>query len=378
MHDPGPRVLVVNPGSTSTKSAVFKGGRTEFEVVLPRPELRAADSWEGFDHRLEGVRSWLERVGVGLGTVTAVVGRGGLLRPVEGGTYRVTERMLEDAKANLQGAHASNLGCALAAALAEEASLARRTEAIREARMNGGTGSAGTHAVPAFVVDPVSTDEMHALARYSGLQEIRRRGLSHALSIHALVRDACRAEGRGVKDSRFVVAHLGGGISICPVVAGKIIDATDANSGGPFSPSRAGGLPTQDLIGLAFSGAYSLEALREETLIRGGLRSYLGTRDAREVEGRIHEGDAGAKEVYEAMAYQISKSIGAMATVLKGQLDAVLLTGGLARSPLLTGWIAERVSFIAPVKVWPKVEEMRALAEGALRVLRGDEKAKEY
>lgn len=290
----------------------------------------------------------------------AVVGRGGLLRPMEGGTYRVNGAMVADARKNLQGAHASNLGCALAHALAEEA------------EVEGGA------PVPAFVVDPVSTDEMVDLARFSGLREITRASLSHALSIHALVREVCRKEGRDVGDSRFVVAHLGGGISICPVESGCILDTNNANSGGPFSPTRAGGLPTQELIDLCFSGEHSAQDVREMTVRRGGLVSHLGTGDAREVERRIDEGDGEARMVLAAMGYQIAKEIGAMATVLEGRVDKVLLTGGLARSRRLTEWIERRVSFLGPVEVWPEVGEMKALALGALGVLRGEILEKEY
>ena len=357
-------ILVVNPGSTSTKVALFLGEAIQAEGTLPAPAAGAApDLWSELPLRLEEVRGWWGRVGLNVATLSAVVGRGGLLKPVEGGTYRVGEAMVLDARRGLQGVHASNLGCALALAVAEESTRAR-----------GDTAS----GIPAFVVDPVSTDEFEELARYSGLREIPRRSLSHALSIHALVREACRREGRSVDGSRFVVAHLGGGISVCPVRDGRILDANNANSDGPFSPSRAGGLPTQELLEMALSGSYSPRELEEMTLRRGGLMSYLGTADAREVEGRMASGDEEAERVYQAMAYQIAKEIGGMATVLRGEVDKILLTGGLAASDPLAGWIRERVAFLAPVEVWPEVEEMKALALGALRVLRGEDEAKEY
>ncbi|MFO8173992.1 MAG: butyrate kinase, partial [Longimicrobiales bacterium] len=178
--------------------------------------------------------------------------------------------------------------------------------------------------------------------------------------------------------SAFVVAHLGGGISICPVRGGRILDANNANSGGPFSPSRAGGLPVQELLDLAYSEAFSQADLRRLTLKDGGLMSYLGTDDARKVEARIRDGDGEAEEVYRAMAYQIAKEIGAMATVLEGEVQKILLTGGLASSDLLMDWVRERVSFLGPVEVWPEVGEMRALALGGLRALRGEETVKDY
>ena len=354
------RVLVVNPGSTSTKVAVFRDDVSERETLLGVERVPGAKLWDEFPFRLEAIRSWLEEEGVPMREVDVVVGRGGLLRPVEGGSYRVTESMLSDARSNFQGTHASNLGCALARALADEA------------------GAAGGRKVEAYVVDPVSTDEFGLLARFSGLREIPRKSLSHALSIHALVREVCAREGREVEGSSFVVAHLGGGISICPVRDGRILDANNANSGGPFSPSRAGGLPTQELLELAFSGTYSRSDLKTMTLKAGGLVSYLGTDDAKEVEARIRAGDKEAEAAYRAMAYQIGKEIGAMATVLEGGLQKILLTGGLAASGPLTSWIRARVDFLGPVEVWPEVEEMRALALGGLRALTGEEAAKEY
>ena len=348
-----PRILVINPGSTSTKVALFRGENLEESASLPVPPM--GDEWGLWDEflpRLEGIREWMGKEGIDVGDLSATVGRGGLLRAVEGGTYRITEPMLTDARENRQGAHASNLGCALAQAVSE--------------------------GIPSFIVDPVSTDEFGDLARYSGLREIPRTSLSHALSIHALVREVCRREGKRLEESRFVVAHLGGGISVCPVDGGRILDANNANSGGPFSPTRAGGLPTQELLSLCYAGKHTLGEMRERTVKQGGLMSYLGTGNAEEVEERIRGGDGEARMVYEAMAYQIAKEIGAMTTVLKGDVERILLTGGLASSELLMGWIRERVGFLAPVEIWPTVEEMKALALGALRVLRGEAQAKEY
>ncbi len=356
-----PEILVINPGSTSTQVALFVGNLVRRSASIPAPALAPpGELWDEFPRRLDHIRTWMDQEGVEKASLTAVVGRGGLLRPVEGGTYEVNEAMLADARSNRGGAHASNLGCALARAVADEA-----------ARSKG-------KPVSAFVVDPVSTDEFHELARYSGLAGIPRASLSHALSIHALVREVCLREGREVEGSRFVVAHLGGGISVCPVEGGQIVDANNANSGGPFSPTRAGGLPTQELIGACFSGEYTAGELREMTVKRGGMTSYLGIDDAREVERRIADGDEKASTVYQAMAYQISKEIGAMATVLKGEVERILITGGLASSELLTGWIRERVAFLAPVEVCPEIEEMNALAAGVLRALRGEVQVKEY
>lgn len=356
MSDVEPLVLVINPGSTTTRIALYQGEAcVADEELVHRPgELdESAGVWMQLEHRGAAVQDFLERTGIEPGSLHAVVGRGGLLRPLAGGTYEVSDAMLEDARTGLQGSHPSNLGCALAAAVA-------RPEGI-----------------PAYVVDPVSVDESEELAAYSGLAGIRRRPLSHALSVHACARRFASEEGRAIEDTNVVVAHLGGGISICPVRGGRIVDANNAVSEGPFSPRRSGGLPLQELLAFVFESGCSRQELEELTVRRGGLFSYLGTADAREVEERIASGDDRARSVYQAMAYQVAKEIGAMATVLAGAVDAVLLTGALARSGLLVDWITKRVEFIAPVRVI-ETEEMSALATAALRVLRDESPALRY
>lgn len=351
-----PLVLVINPGSMSTRIGLYRGETRVAEEKLehfPETPEESGDLWNQLEPRGAAVRDFLERTGIEPGSLDAVVGRGGLLRPVAGGTYEVSESMLEDARAGLQGLHPSNLGCALAASIA-------RPEGI-----------------PAYVVDPVSVDESEELATYSGLAGIRRRPLSHALSVHQCAGRLASEAGRAVEEVNVIVAHLGGGISVCPVRGGRIVDANNAVSEGPFSPQRSGGLPLQELLAFLFENGYSRPDLEEMTVRRGGLLSYLGTSDALEVEERIAGGDDRAREVYQAMAYQIAKEIGAMATVLSGRIDAIVLTGGLARSGLLVNWIVERVVFIAPVTVM-ETEEMSALAAGALRVLRGETQAFQY
>ncbi len=346
-------ILVVNPGSTSTKVAVFDADRVgASETIRHRAEelSRFRRVSEQFDYRLEPVRAWADARGR---TPAAVVAPGGLLRPGPGGTYRVNAAMLQDAVSGVQGDHASNLGCALAEALA------RPFRAL------------------ALVVDPVSVDEFEPLARYSGHPALPRRSLSHALNIHAVARKGAAALGIPYRQSRFVVAHLGGGISVAPVDGGRIIDVNDAASGGPFSPERSGTLPLRDVITLCYSGATEQE-VRSMVMGRGGLVAYLGTNDAAEVERRIAAGDTAAGEVYEAMAYQIAKEIGAMAAVLRGRLDAVVLTGGLAASTLLTGWIRDRVAFLGRLLLMPGEDEQQSLAEAALRVLRGEESPFDY
>lgn len=348
------RILVVNPGSTSTKLGVHEAGAFSHRETLrhgaeelarfPRPadqlpfRLRCAADW---------FRARADRV-------DAVAAMGGLLRPLEGGTYRVNDRMLADAREGARGAHASNLGCLMA----DE--IGRR------------------HDAPAYVVDPVSVDEFEPAARYSGHPLIERSSLAHALSLHAAARRAAAEIGIPHARSSFVVAHLGGGISVAPVRAGRIIDVNDAASDGPFSPERSGGLPLQPFITLCLSGKHSEGELRSMVMGRGGLVAYLGTNDAAEVEERIRGGDALAAEVYGAMGYQIAREIGAAAAVLRGRLDAVVLTGGLAASAMLAGWIGERVSWIARVLRYPGEMEMEALAEGVLRALDGTDPVKEY
>lgn len=348
------RILVINPGSTSTKIAV-----TADEHVVKSDTLRHESSelqhfasiWDQFEYRLKACRQWLTQFEE---RYSAVVARGGVLRPVEGGTYLVNDAMLADARNNVQGEHAANLGCALAHALARQ------------------------FECPAYVVDPVSVYEFEPLAKYSGLPQIERRSLSHALNIHATARRAAAELDIRFEQSRFIVCHLGSGISVAPVKGGRIIDVNDASSDGPFAPERSGGLPLQQFISLCFSGKYSETELRDVVRARGGLLAYLGTNNVQEVERRIEQGDAYAREVYEAMAYQIAKEIGAMATVLRGRVDAIVLTGGAAHSTVLTQWIGERVHFIAPLLIYPGEDEMTALALSAVRVLRGEEKAKTY
>lgn len=347
-------IYAVNTGSTSTKLAFFSEAKVVASATISHKdsELKGfAGIWEQFDFRLQIASEWIGQLKK---EPSAVVGIGGLLRPLAGGTYEVNERMIADAHANIQGEHPSNLGCAIAK------TIANRFEC------------------PAYVVDPVSVDEFDALARYSGHPLIERRSLSHALNIHSVGRLAADKLGRDLQDTRFVVAHLGGGISVAPLMAGRIIDANDASSDGPFSPERTGGLPLQQFITLCFSGDFSEHEVRRMVMGKGGLNAYLGTNSAREVEDRAIHGDSKAGVLFEAMAYQISKEIGAMSTVLKGDVDAIVLTGGLAGSKLLIQLVTERVGFLAPILVFPGEDEMKSLALGALRVLRGEEEAKEY
>lgn len=345
------RVLVVNPGSTSTKVALYRPSGPEVEESLQADKV-SGGVLEQLPHRLQATLSFLERHGAA--PLHAVVGRGGLIRPVPSGTLIVNDAMLEDARKGYQGEHVSNLGCLIARAVAQRA------------------------CVPAYVVDPVAVDELSPLARLTGLPQIRRQALSHALNLHAAARKACERVGKRLSESRWVAAHLGGGFSIVPLDGGRIVDTNNANSGGPFSPTRAGTLPTQPLIKMCFSGEYTPADMKRLTTKEGGLLAHLGTDDAREVEARIAAGDGKAREVYEAMAYQVAKEIGAMAAVLDGRLDGVVLTGGLAHSDLFCSLVGRRVAFLGPLFRFPGEFEMEALAAGAFRVLGGEEQPIDY
>lgn len=353
------RVLVINPGSTSTKLAVFEDENALYSESIAHPHQqiaafpRIADQYA---FRRDAVLAFLEKHRVSVHSLDAVVGRGGILRPLASGTYVVNERMLQELlHPYKERDHVTNLGALIANEIARPA------------------------GIPAFVVDPVCVDEFEPLARISGLPEIERRSLSHALSLKSVARRAARELGRRYEELNLVVTHMGGGISVSAHRHGRMIDVNQALDGtGPFSPERVGGLPVGDVLRLAFSGKYTYEDLFRRFTRQGGLLAHLGTNDGVEVERRIAQGDEHARLIYEAMAYQIAKEIGLMATVLKGRVDAIVLTGGLAHSPLLVTWIRERVEWIAPVMVYPGQDEMLAMAQGALRVLRGEEEAKEY
>jgi butyrate kinase len=350
-------ILAINPGSTSTKIALYNGEEALAVENLSHSteEISKYDTiFDQKDMRTEVILQWLKSQGITEDQLSAVVGRGGLLRPMPGGTYKVTEKMLEDLKIGYQGQHASNLGGIIAYSIA------------------GKTG------IPALIVDPVAVDEMEPEARVSGIPEIPRRSLVHALNIKAVTRRVCARLGKSFEESSYVVAHLGGGISVAPVKNGRIIDVNNANEEGPFSPERVGGLPVGDIVKLAFSEKLTYGELKKKLTGQGGLVAYLGTNDGRTVDRLIDEGDKKAELIFEAMAYQIAKEIGAMAVVLRGRLDAVILTGGLAHNKRLVKWISDMVAFIAPIELVPGEDEMLALAEGALRIVRGEERAKIY
>ncbi len=351
-------ILVLNPGSTSTKLAVFEGDKCVYDGVVKHSELelgRFERIWDQYEYRKAAILEFLGDKGISLHSLTAVVGRGGLFRPTVSGTYAVNPKMIDDARGEgIQGEHASNLGAVLA------------------------YGIAWDHGIKAFIVDPPCVDELDAVARYSGIPEIRRNSLVHALNVKATARAVAQDFGKRVSELNLVVAHLGGGISVCALRKGRMVDVSNALFDGPFTPERAGSVPTAGLVRMCFSGKCSEAEILKKLVGQGGFVAYLGTNSAQEVEERAEAGDQKAALVADAMIYQIAKEIGAMAVVLGGKLDAIVLTGGLAKSEFFTGRISGHVDFLGKVIVVPGEDELEALALGCLRVLRGEESAKTY
>lgn len=352
------RILTINTGSTSTKISVFHDENEVFTEVLrhSNEEIGSFQTVYGqFEFRKGMICKTLKENAIDLNTLDAVAGRGGNMKPVVGGTYVVNDIMLEDLKVGVMGQHASNLGGIVAHAIASPLNL------------------------KSYVVDPVVVDELEELARLSGLTGINRKSKDHPLNQKATARMAAKELGSTYEQLNFIVAHMGGGISVGAHKKGKIVDVNNSLDGdGPYTPERAGSLPTGALINMCFSGQYTEQDLRKKIVGGGGLVAYLGTNDGREVASRIKSGDEEARLIFEGMAYQIAKEIGSCSAVLKGDVDAIILTGGLAYDDTLVGWIKERVEFIAKVMVYPGEQEMIALAQGVLRVINGQEEARVY
>ena len=349
------RILVINPGSTSTKLAVFENEKAIWKKTVRHSSeelARFAKVVDQYEYRRELLLKELAGEGIDLSNLSAVVGRGGLLKPLDGGTYLVDDAILEDLKYAQE--HASNLGALLAKGIADQ------------------------HGIPAFIVDPVCVDEMEEVARITGFPEISRKSIFHALNVKAVARLAAQQSGKKLQDCNFIVVHLGGGITINALQGGRAVDVCHGLEEGPMTPERSGSLPMLQFLELCFSGKYTKEQLKQRLVGKGGLVAHLGTNDADLVERRALAGEPLPKLLYEAMAYQIAKFIGSQATVLKGRVDAIIMTGGLANSVPLVDWVRERVEFIAPVLRIPGEMEMEALAQGALRVISGEEQAKRY
>jgi butyrate kinase len=352
-------ILAINPGGGSTKIAVFKDDKCILtrSISHPHEELdRYTDVYSQRTYREEAIARVLEEEGVEISSFDAVVGRGGALKPLESGTYRINEHLAEDIRdGNVQAEHASNLGALIAFEIAEPM------------------------GKPAFMVDPVSVDEFIPEARLSGLPEIPRKSLDHPLNAKMVSRKAAEQLGTTYPQINVIVAHLGTGISVTAHQRGRAIDVNNAHDGGPFSTQRTGSLPVTQLVDLCYSGKYRRDEMFARLTTQGGLKAYLGTDNMAEAVKRARGGDTEADLVVRAMAYQVAKEIGGCAAALSGDVDAIIFTGGIAHSEYFVDLIRRRVEFItANIFVNPGEHEMESMAEGALRVLRGEEEPKRY
>ena len=352
------KLLIINPGSTSTKLGVFEDETLVSEETLRHTteEIAQFDKIvDQVDFRKGMILDFLKNNNIDIKSFDVIVGRGGLLKPIPSGTYAVTDALIEDLKNAVGGEHASNLGGILAKGIGDEI------------------------GVPSYIVDPVVVDELEPVARLSGVPELPRVSIFHALNQKAVAKRYAKETGKPYNSLNLIVVHMGGGVSVGAHTGGKIVDVFNALSGdGAFSPERAGAVPPGALVDMCFSGKYTQAEIKKKLIGNGGFNAYLGTNDAREIMKRIDEGDEKAKLVMEAFIYQLSKNIGAMAAVLKGKVDQIILTGGIAHGEAVTNGIKERVEFIAPVTVYPGEDELLALAQGALRVMNGEEEAKIY
>ncbi|WP_291861339.1 butyrate kinase [Marinilabilia sp.] len=354
------KILVINPGSTSTKIAVYENIKSVLLKTLRHSSEELSpfgDIPSQYEFRKKAVLNELITAGINVDEINAVVGRGGLLRPIPSGVYEVNESMKNDLM-NRSGKqqHASNLGGLIADDIAKS---------IPDAR--------------AFIADPVVVDELHEVARITGLPELPRTSVFHALNQKAVARNYARSVEKKYEELNLIVAHLGGGISVGAHCKGQIIDVNNALDGyGPFSPERAGTLPSGALVDMCFSGKYSHDEMRKKVTGNGGLMAHLGTNQAHEVSQRVIEGDKHAELVLHAMAYQVAKAIGGCVSVLQGQVDAVLITGGMAQNNTVLSFIRKYTDWIGNIKIYPGEDEMSALAMNALEVLRGEREAKVY
>lgn len=352
------KLLIINPGSTSTKIGVYEDEREILEETLRHSSDEIGKYptiVDQLDFRKDVILKVLEEKNFDIKTLNAVVGRGGMLKPIPGGTYEVTDDLVADLKKGVQGQHASNLGGILAKEIGNELN------------------------VPSFIVDPVVVDELEEVARISGVPELPRKSKFHALNQKAVAKRFGKESGKGYENLNLIVTHMGGGVSVGAHKKGKVVDVNNALDGdGPFSPERAGGVPVGDLVKMCFSGKYSEKEVYSKLVGKGGCVAYLNTNDFRDVLKLSGEGNKEAQLIYDAFIYQVAKEIGAMSTVLEGNVDKIILTGGMAYSEKVVGDITKRVGWISEVKTYPGEDELLALAQGAIRVLDGEEKAKEY
>ena len=350
--------LIINPGSTSTKIGVFEDETLLFEETLRHSTeeiAQFANIVDQKDFRKKIITDLLESKNFDIKSLNVVVGRGGMLKPIPGGTYAVSEELLADLKAGVQGQHASNLGGILAKEIGDSI------------------------GVPSYIVDPVVVDELMPIARYSGVPELPRVSIFHALNQKAVAKRYAKEIGKAYESLRLIVVHMGGGVSVGAHENGRVIDVFNALDGdGAFSPERAGGVPNGALIKMCFSGKYTEKEVYGKMVCKGGFNAYLGTNDMREVTKQADGGDEKAIEAKQAFLLQVAKDIGSMACVLNGKVDQIIVTGGIAYGADVVAALKERAEWIAPFTVYPGEDELLALAQGALRVLNGEEEAKAY
>lgn len=350
--------LIINPGSTSTKIGVFEDENLLFEETLRHSTeeiAQYASIIDQKDFRKNIILDFLKAKDFDVKSFDMIVGRGGLLKPIPGGTYTVSDELLADLKKGVQGQHASNLGGILAREIGDEI------------------------GVPSYIVDPVVVDELEPVARLSGMPELPRRSIFHALNQKAVAKRFAKEQGKAYDSLNLIVVHMGGGVSVGAHEKGNVIDVFNALDGdGAFSPERAGAVPSGALVKLCYSGKYTEKEVYKKIVGGGGFNAYLNTNDMRDVEKMVEGGDKNAEEIRDAFIFQVAKNIGSMSCVLKGKVDQIIMTGGIAYDKQVIAGLKERVGFIAPVTVYPGEDELLALAQGALRVLNKEEAAKEY
>ena len=350
--------LIINPGSTSTKIGVFEDETLLFEETLRHSTeeiSQYASIVDQKDFRKDIITNLLASKDFDIKSLDVVVGRGGMLKPIPGGTYAVTDELLADLKVGVQGQHASNLGGILAKEIADSI------------------------GVPSYIVDPVVVDELMPIARYSGVPEFPRVSIFHALNQKAVAKRYAKEQGVPYESLNLIVVHMGGGVSVGAHENGRVIDVFNALDGdGAFSPERAGGVPSGALIKMCFSGKYTEKEVYSKIVGKGGFNAYLGTNDMRQVNKMAAEGNAEAEEIKQAFMFQVAKDIGSMACVLNGKVDQIIVTGGIAYNADVVATLKERAEWIAPFTVYPGEDELLALAQGAIRVMNGEEAAKEY
>ena len=350
--------LIINPGSTSTKIGVFEDETLLFEETLRHSTeeiAQYASIVDQKDFRKQIILDLLDKKNFDIKSLQVVVGRGGMLKPIPGGTYAVSDELLHDLKIGVQGQHASNLGGILAREIGDSI------------------------GVPSFIVDPVVVDELIPIARYSGVPELPRTSVFHALNQKAVAKRFAKEQGKAYDSLNLIVVHMGGGVSVGAHEKGNVIDVFNALDGdGAFSPERAGAVPSGALVKLCYSGKYTEKEVYKKIVGGGGFNAYLNTNDMRDVEKMVEGGDKNAEEIRDAFIFQVAKNIGSMSCVLKGKVDQIIMTGGIAYDKQVIAGLKERVGFIAPVTVYPGEAELLALAQGALRVLNKEEAAKEY